>query len=152
MKNSGKIINFDTQGWPLYELSLKDIVETICTFDKETNRYYINADDDVLKIVPRIFEDDGMGYGVNEKRITEFSIDKDYKEQYSNIFVEKPIKNIDLWMNSDFFPNCYVKKGRTRYIARDIRKNEEGEFEFLCERIRKDESVWINGKKLKFDE
>lgn len=126
------VINFDTQGWPLTQLNIRGIIEKICTYDPDTQRYYIDADDKILNLFPRVLEDDGMGYGVNEKRIYEFSIFGD-EEQYCNMFVEKPIKNVELWVEASFYPNCIVKKGNKRYITRDIRKNESGMFEYECE-------------------
>lgn len=151
MFNKDRIINFDSQGFPLEEQTLKDIIEQICSYDEKTNRYYIDADDKTLNIVPRVLEDDGMGYGVNEKHIISFSVNKDYETPYANAFIEKPLENIDMWLEGKFFYGCFVRKGRTLYITRDIRKTENGTFEYLCERMKKEESIWISEDKLEFE-
>lgn len=149
------IINFDTQGWPLFQNSIKDIIKHICTYDKESNRYYIDADDKRLDLIPRVFEDDGMGYGIHEKRIVEFNVFGD-KEQYCNIFVEKPISNIELWVDAKFYFRCFVKCGRTRYMIIDIRTTENGIYEYYCQKYThkegfKDEYKWISEDKLDYD-
>ena len=149
------IINFDIQGWPLFQNSIKDIIKHICTYDEENNRYYIDADDKRLDLIPRVFEDDGMGYGVNEKRIVEFNVFGD-KEQYCNIFVEEPIKNVELWVEAKFYPQCLVKQGRKRYMVEDIRKTDDGVYEYYCQRYNsrdglKDEYLWLSEDKIKYD-
>lgn len=154
--NKKDIINFDTQGWPLSQLNIRAIIEKICTYDADTQRYYINADDKILDLVPRVFEDDGMGYGVNEKRVVSFDIFSDSKDTYSNIFIEEPIKDIDIWLEGKFYPHCFVKKGKKRYVARGIRRNEDGTFEYECEGFSSRNGgdgnyTWISEDKLDFD-
>lgn len=151
------IINFDTQGWPLSQLNIRAIVEKICTYDAETQRYYINADDKTLDLIPRVFEDDGMGYGINEKRIVSFDIFNDSSNTYySNVFIEKPIKDIDIWLEGKFYPHCFVKKGHKQYMVEDIRKTSDGIYEYYCQRYNsrdglKDEYLWLSEDKIKYD-
>lgn len=154
--NKKNIINFDLQGWPITQLNIRDIIEKICTYDTENNRYYIDANSDVLDLVPRVFEDDGMGYGVNEKRVISFDVFGNDDDKYSNIFIEEKVKDVELWVDAKFFPNCFVKKGRKRYITRNIRKKDDGTFEYECEGYISKFSFngkyeWIEEDKLKFD-
>ena len=54
------------------------------------------SDDKTLDIYPTILEDDGMGYGVDAKYITEAL--NCSSEGYVNMFIDTEIK--DIWENS----------------------------------------------------
>ena len=97
----------------------------------------------------------GVCQGVNEKRIYEFNIFGD-SEQYCNVFVEKPIDKIELWLDAKFYYQSFVKCGRTRYMTRDIRKSGNGEYEYYCQKYTnkdgfKNEFKWISEDKLEYD-
>ena len=69
-------LGFDFQGWPIRKMSLGEIIKDSQIFehDDEKGIFYIKDDNPLLKLYPRTLEDDGMGYGVNEKYITEVSV------------------------------------------------------------------------------
>lgn len=77
-----KAISRDFQGWPIYALTWREILNKL-PFVKNG---VIDQNDPRLDIYPRTLEDDGMGYGVNEKLITECSFVDD--DKYCNIFID----------------------------------------------------------------
>ena len=78
-----KAISKDFQGWPIYALTWREILNKL-PFVKNG---VIDQNDPRLDIYPRTLEDDGMGYGVNEKFIT--SVDRN--EDNINFFIDKEI-------------------------------------------------------------
>lgn len=85
MKKEEDIIGYDFQGWPIYKMTIREILEVIC--EHKDGKYTINDNSPTLDIYPRVLEDDGMGYGTNDQYITEFSIGDNC--DYCNIFVDK---------------------------------------------------------------
>lgn len=82
--------------WPVYAFTLKEILENLGFIEDENGRFSIELDNDILKAYPRLLEDDGMGYGVNEefvsctdKEIYEVDSVKDEKLKVFNLFREK---------------------------------------------------------------
>lgn len=69
MNKSKQIIGVDFQGWPIYKMSYRDILDAI-GFTEVDGKYQISADASVLDTCPMILDDDGMGYGVNQRYIT----------------------------------------------------------------------------------
>jgi hypothetical protein len=63
-------LGYDFQGWPFYALNLREILFSL-GFEAKDGKIYISADDEILDAYPRLLEDDGMGYGVDECYITE---------------------------------------------------------------------------------
>lgn len=123
------IINFDSQGWPILKMSLKDIIATFMNYNPDDKAYWIKEDDPRLELFPRVLEDDGMGYGVNEKKICSFDIIND---QYVNVFVEKELENIELWKKCKFCKADVVRdnEGNTYYIENI--KEENGKLYLIC--------------------
>lgn len=84
-------IGFDFQGWPINKLTLEEILQEMGAIKvkdiKGNNILGFNSNDSVLNSYPRTLEDDGMGYGVNDKFIT--SIDRNGDN--INIFLDKEI-------------------------------------------------------------
>lgn len=82
-------IGIDFQGWSIYKLTLEEILQemgAIKVRDIEGNDILgFNSNDSILNSYPRTLEDDGMGYGVNEKFIT--SVDRNGDN--INIFLDK---------------------------------------------------------------
>ena len=77
LENEDKIIGFDFQGWPIYKMTIRDILTTLgATFNKDANRYEME-NSERLDMFPTILEDDGMGYGVNEMYVSEIDIDNE---------------------------------------------------------------------------
>ena len=89
MKEFGKkedIIDYDFQGWPVYKMNIRSILKSL-GFECEGGKWIIDDADPTLDIYPCILDDDGMGYGVNEKFIT--SVDRN--EDNINFFIDKEI-------------------------------------------------------------
>lgn len=87
------IVTYDFQGWPVYRMTLRNILDYL-GFEKmenEGNVYWRIADKNpIMNIHPRVLRDDGMGYGVDERWITEFSVVEDNGEpKWINVFAEK---------------------------------------------------------------
>lgn len=94
----GEVIDYDFQGWPIKKMTLREILKYsgLFTFDEEANRYWINDKDPNLDIYPITLEDDGMGYGVNEKFITEVSTCESEKDgKLIKIFINPKADNLD---------------------------------------------------------
>ena len=84
-----KQINTDFQGWPIYALTLEDILTNL-KVKKTDEGWFISKDNPYLDKYPRVLEDDGMGYGINLKYISEASFG--YSEEtgpYINVFIDK---------------------------------------------------------------
>lgn len=98
--NKENIIGIDFQGWPIYKLTIRDIIEQF-GFQKiknEGNIYWrIEDNNPILDISPNVLTDDGMGYGVDLKRIID--CDKLFDENGNldgiNIFIDNEDENID---------------------------------------------------------
>lgn len=64
-------LDFDFQGWLIPNLTLRQILEKIgFKLDKDTNRLFIENDNSFLDKCPNVIEDDGMGYGAVNRKIT----------------------------------------------------------------------------------
>lgn len=80
-----KIIGFDFQGWPIEKMTLREVLTSLgATLNEETGKYEI-PNNEKLDIFPVVLEDDGMGYGVDDRFITEATI----YEDSVNIFAER---------------------------------------------------------------
>jgi len=64
------MIRRDFQGFPVYKMTYREILESL-GFEHKDGFYRIPDDAELLDIYPVTLEDDGMGYGVNNKFITE---------------------------------------------------------------------------------
>lgn len=86
MRND-RIINIDFQGWPVYALTLREILCHLGAVEKDGILGF-NIDDKKLDIVPDVYDDDGMAYGVNKRYISEagsYSDDGDYINIFTDI-------------------------------------------------------------------
>ena len=98
--NKENIIGIDFQGWPIYKLTIRDILEQL-GFQKmknEGNIYWrIEDNNQILNISPNILTDDGMGYGIDLKRIIgrENLFDENGNLEGINIFIDNEDENID---------------------------------------------------------
>lgn len=83
------IISVDFQGWPIYKLNLRDILLKLGAKIID-GRIGFDENDKILDIFPVKYEDDGMGYGINEQFITD--VDHFYTEEDDiiNIWTETP--------------------------------------------------------------
>lgn len=84
-----KQIGTDFQGWPINKITLEEILQELGAIkvkDIKGNEILgFNSNDSILNSYPRTLEDDGMGYGVNDKFIT--SIDRNGDN--INMFLDK---------------------------------------------------------------
>ena len=93
-KDYKNVIGVDFQGRPIFKMNLREILlELGAQVIKVGDQSFLalNDADELLEAFPRVFEDDGMGYGVNERLIT--SADKetytsDAGDTVFNIFAE----------------------------------------------------------------
>ncbi len=91
MDKENDIISYDFQGWPNYKRNLREVLNMMGAVE-ENGMIGFKTNDDILDIYPLILEDDGMGYGVNERYITEASADM--MKTYVNIFAESEIEDV----------------------------------------------------------
>lgn len=86
MNRKEDIVCYDFQGWPVYKMNLREILIALGgKTEGDTISFNLNAP--LMDIYPRIFVDDGMGYGVDENVIV--SVDFSIEEKFINIFREK---------------------------------------------------------------
>lgn len=83
-----KQINEDFQGWPVYAKTLKEVLIGLGAKEESSGRVYFPEDFPFFDVYPRTYEDDGMGYGVNERYITEATCFEADDKKLINIFVD----------------------------------------------------------------
>ena len=80
-------------GFPIYALTLREILENLGFESGNDYIFKFTGDLELLDSYPLTLEDDGMGYGVNPKFITEISssiyLDKESELRVFNLFGEK---------------------------------------------------------------
>lgn len=91
MKKQEDIVAYDFQGWPVYKMTLREILLSLgCKLNDKTNTLEINNDSKVLDVYPIRLQDDGMGYGVGKEYITEVDVALWDKDEYTvHIFTEQ---------------------------------------------------------------
>ena len=94
------IIGIDFQGWPIYKLTIRDIIEQLGfqKIENEGNIYWrIEDNNSILDISPDVLTDDGMAYGVDLKRIIDCDklFDENGNLEGINIFIDNEDENID---------------------------------------------------------
>lgn len=85
MHTEEDIIGYDFQGWPIYKMTLKEILFSLGAKEKD-NFIGFPKDCNILSIYPVRFYDDGMGYGVDEQFITEADV---VDNSFISIFTDK---------------------------------------------------------------
>ena len=72
--------DFDFQGFIIPQMTLRKALLNIgFKEDKKNNRFYIENDNKLLNTVPLILQDDGMGYGTRNRKMTDFYLSGDEK-------------------------------------------------------------------------
>ena len=100
-------VSEDFQGWPVKIKTLREILTEI-GFKEKDGVFGIDISNDILDAYPRLLTDDGMGYGVNERYITELSVFKDNDgTKCVNIFAEKALPEEEL---DKLFGTNYAEK------------------------------------------
>lgn len=109
MEKREKILGFDFQGWPVCAMTLRQILVSLGAEEKDGTIGF-KSDDKILDVYPKTLEDDGMGYGVNGKFISEASADR--KDNYINIFIEKQDDKLVETLTSGTYGEIpFVKEG-----------------------------------------
>ena len=90
-------IGTDNEGWPVDALNVQNILLKL-GFTYADGKLSIEQDAEILKAYPRLLEDDGIGYGIDNGFITEVE-----PEIY-----EKDIKVIDFIVGTD--PKLNINK------------------------------------------
>lgn len=102
MKQIGTEVMSD---WPVYALTLRELLTEIgfeiSECEDKIDFVCGHLDRNLLDAYPMLLEDDGMGYGVNEKFITD-SISTDV---YYNENVKEDVFNVFIDKKSDFVDN-----------------------------------------------
>lgn len=87
-----KRIGTDFQGWPVCAMTLREMLLKLGFIEQEPGHFHI-LNTELLDSYPVTLEDDGMGYGVNDRYITEADNmmyeDEVLKEKAFNLFREK---------------------------------------------------------------
>ena len=113
LRKDDRIIGFDFQGWPVRMVTLGEMLESIGfrKADRDGEVYYeMKADSPIFDVYPSVLEDDGMGYGVNERFITDSGIGEDKNgNPYFNIFAEKEMPNKEMWYDNLIIPFTEIK-------------------------------------------
>lgn len=71
---SDEIVGYDPYGWPLYHLRVISLLRVLGVSEDTIKQIPNN----ILKTQMSELTDDGMGYGINEQKITNCSIDKEH--------------------------------------------------------------------------
>lgn len=99
----------DFQGWPMKAHTLREILLSL-GFEEDSETITLIKGEENMKLLdsyPRLLEDDGMGYGVNEQYIVEVDNSvydgtiADEKVNVFNIFREKVVMEEVLQMRKD---------------------------------------------------
>lgn len=125
-----KMVNFNFEGWPEYKYSVKDIlIEFGATLNEKTGMWEIPDSED-LNIYPRLLEDDGMGYGSNERYI--ISVDFNNEDGYCNIWNDAELPNIELYAEAEVYPGEFFKIDNNDYFINELIKDEDGKVYANC--------------------
>lgn len=107
-------IDYDFQGWPIYAHTLREVLIALGGTVDENGNIVFKGDDKLLDAYPQLFEDDGMGYGVNEKYVTEVD-----KEMWDTNLGEAEIKAFNI------FTDKQATKEKLQKIQEDMDALEE---------------------------
>ena len=123
-KDSSLVVNFDYQGWPEYKHTIKDLIIAFGgVYNEETKKWEIPDAGD-LDTCPRLFEDDGMGYGVNEKYIV--GVDFDRVAQTCNIWHNTQMEYAQVYAELGINPGYIFKtEDGTEYVVEDVKVDKE---------------------------
>lgn len=119
MKNNN-IIGFDFQGWPVEKISFETIIEQLGgVYNEETGNYEIPKDE--LQVIPKVYTDDGMGYGAMGWYVTAI----DYTDtDVCNIWIDKEDENIDIYLEDRTQPGMTVTDNKgVSYMLETYVKN-----------------------------
>lgn len=123
MKNKN-IIGFDFQGWPIEKISLETIIERLGgVYNEQTGNYEIPKDE--LQVYPKVYTDDGMGYGAMGWYVT----DIDYSDNdICNIWIEGEDININTYLEDGTQPGMTVTDMNGNCYALETFVNQTGKY------------------------
>ena len=105
-----KEISRDFQGWPTYAMTLKEILLAL-GFEEDTETLTLIKSEETMKLLdsyPRILEDDGMGYGIDNGFITEVNNDV-YKFERESTGQEERCARYEIMNNENVF-NIFIEE------------------------------------------
>ena len=102
----------DFQGWPVKIKTLREILDQL-GFKEKDGFYGLPNDDKLLDAYPRLLEDDGMGYGVDEYYLCEGDADVyDTEIDYLKRIERNKIIEIDGTVSISFPETIGYEKGK----------------------------------------
>ena len=137
--DKSKIISFDSQGFPIHKLSLRDIISQLGFVKNEKmNKWEISDDNKILDAFPELLEDDGMGYGVNLENIIEISANREDNRIIG--FYEHPMHGVEKFVEDGIYPSAFdriklpVDKGTSAeyYFVNAITVDGEDYYTLAC--------------------
>lgn len=79
------LMYYDFQGWPVFKMNIKEILEALGG-KIENNKIVFELNDPIMEVYPTSYIDDGMAYGVEACKIIEVSRFEDNGELCVNFF------------------------------------------------------------------
>lgn len=79
MQSREHLIDYEYSGWPIFKLTLREILLNLGA-KSENGKLSFDNKNPILDVCPKTYEDDGMGYGVNECNIISASGTENIKE------------------------------------------------------------------------
>ena len=126
MKKKEDLVYYDFQGWPVFKKNLKELLLQLGG-EERGKQIIFDSEAPSMEVYPRLLEDDGMAYGVNEAVITEASVfqDEDGKT-YINIFREPtPTKEKQEELIKKWEEDEAIVKAETEAYYKKIKENKE---------------------------
>lgn len=120
-----KTIAYDFQGWPVKAMTLREILLAL-GFEEDDKTLTLIKGEEVNKLLdsyPRILEDDGMGYGIDQGFITEIDPDV-YEFERESTGQEERCETYELMANENVF-NIFIEEPHMT----EQQKNDTKEFE-----------------------
>lgn len=148
MRNKKDIIDYEFGGWPIYKMSLCEILKDLGAVEIDGNLIFTNSKS-LEQIYPIVVTDDGSGYGVDEQFVSSVSRIDDKVILFRN----REINNIELWESGQFKPYdivTIIDSSPDVFIVKDIKK-EGGYLYYFCTNYDDDrENLWIKSDLLTF--
>lgn len=79
MQLKDHLVGYEYSGWPIFKLTLREILVSLGA-KLEDGKLFFDENNPILDVCPKTYEDDGMGYGVNECNIISASGTENLKE------------------------------------------------------------------------
>ena len=105
-----KTISYDFQGWPVKAMTLREILLAL-GFEEDTETLTLIKSEETMKLLdsyPRILEDDGMAYGIDNGFITEVSDDV-YPFERESTGQEERVKRYEIMKDENVF-NVFIEQ------------------------------------------